>query len=230
MKDENYHSVFDVISPGTGIKSNPNTAKFIQIGKIARAILASQPDTIDVYLYESMANITYQTTSRNFALIGGILAIDLNDSGIDNTLKAAYEKGVEVLFIQKDKHKEDHTLTTTNNSWLKISKMDQNLTIKGKLGEIENVQLVISKQKQGIELTLPLEHATTSIIYQGEINETNQLQKLLTGKKINKKELPLSHLIDDKQAIMIVKTNELDKQQIEKIRALTFVKQVLSFD
>lgn len=55
MKDLRYRSVFDIIGPVMIGPSSSHTAGAARIGKIIRSIFGEQPDSVDIYLYESFA-------------------------------------------------------------------------------------------------------------------------------------------------------------------------------
>ncbi len=63
MKDLRYRSVFDIIGPVMIGPSSSHTAGAARIGKIIRSIFGEQPDSVDIYLYESFAK-TYRGRNR----------------------------------------------------------------------------------------------------------------------------------------------------------------------
>src|SRR5699024_11921926 len=71
MKDLRYRSVFDIIGPVMIGPSSSHTAGAARIGKIVRSIFGEQPDSVDIYLYESFAK-TYRGHGTDIALVGGL--------------------------------------------------------------------------------------------------------------------------------------------------------------
>lgn len=61
-----------------------------------------QPDSVDIYLYESFAK-TYRGHGTDIALVGGLLGMEPDDEQLANSLEIAYEQGMEVCFIPKVK-------------------------------------------------------------------------------------------------------------------------------
>lgn len=55
MKDLRYRSVFDIIGPVMIGQVALHTAGAARIRKIIRSIFGEQPDSVDIYLYESFA-------------------------------------------------------------------------------------------------------------------------------------------------------------------------------
>ena len=82
--------------------SSSHTAGAARIGKVVRSIFGQQPDSVDIYLYESFAK-TYRGHGTDIALVGGLLGMEPDDEQLSNSLEIAYEQGMEVCFILKVK-------------------------------------------------------------------------------------------------------------------------------
>ena len=59
MEELRFNSVFDIIGPVMIGPSSSHTAGAARIGKVVRSIFGQQPDSVDIYLYESFAK-TYR--------------------------------------------------------------------------------------------------------------------------------------------------------------------------
>ena len=71
-----------------------------ELEKVVRSIFGQQPDSVDIYLYESFAK-TYRGHGTDIALVGGLLGMEPDDEQLANSLEIAYEQGMEVCFIPK---------------------------------------------------------------------------------------------------------------------------------
>ena len=100
MEQLKYRSVFDIIGPIMIGPSSSHTAGAARIGKVVRRIFGMLPDSVDIYLYESFAK-TYRGHGTDIALVGGLLGMEPDDPRLADSLKIAYESGMEVGFIPK---------------------------------------------------------------------------------------------------------------------------------
>ena len=106
MEHLKYRSVFDIIGPVMVGPSSSHTAGAARIGKIVRTIFGEQPDSVDIFLFESFAK-TYRGHGTDIALVGGLLGMEPDDERLSDSLKIAHENGMEVLFVPK-KEKAEH--------------------------------------------------------------------------------------------------------------------------
>ena len=67
MEELRFNSVFDIIGPVMIGPSSSHTAGAARIGKVVRSIFGQQPDSVDIYLYESFAK-TYRGHGTDIAL------------------------------------------------------------------------------------------------------------------------------------------------------------------
>ena len=100
MEHLKYRSVFDIIGPVMVGPSSSHTAGAARIGKIVRTIFGEQPDSVDIFLFESFAK-TYRGHGTDIALVGGLLGMEPDDERLSDSLKIAHENGMEVLFVPK---------------------------------------------------------------------------------------------------------------------------------
>ena len=83
--------------------SSSHTAGAARIGKVVRSIFGQQPDSVDIYLYESFAK-TYRGHGTDIALVGGLLGMEPDDEQLSNSLKLPMNKEWKfVLFLKVKK-------------------------------------------------------------------------------------------------------------------------------
>ncbi len=97
MEELRFNSVFDIIGPVMIRPSSTHTAGAARIGKVVRSMFGQQPDSVDIYLYESFAK-TYRGHGTDIALVGGLLGMEPDDEQLANSLEIPYEQGMESMF------------------------------------------------------------------------------------------------------------------------------------
>ena len=100
MDQLKYKSVFDIIGPIMVGPSSSHTAGAARIGKVVRSIFGEQPDSVDIYLYESFAK-TYRGHGTDVALVGGLLGMAPDDPRLADSLKISYESQMLCLAMKK---------------------------------------------------------------------------------------------------------------------------------
>ncbi|MGX6962627.1 hypothetical protein [Vagococcus xieshaowenii] len=95
MKNKSPKSVFDIISTGAKIPTLLDVRLAINTGKWLNSIINGLPDGIDIY-----SNQTQQRLP-DFALVAGILLLDETNPTIKDAFKLAYEKKIDVGFINQ---------------------------------------------------------------------------------------------------------------------------------
>ena len=99
MEELRFNSVFDIIGPVMIGPSSSHTAGAARIGKVVRSIFGQQPDSVDIYLYESFAK-TYRGHGTDIALVGGLLGMEPDDEQLANSLEIEWKF---VLFLKVKK-------------------------------------------------------------------------------------------------------------------------------
>lgn len=92
-----FKDVFSIIGPSMIGPSSSHTAGAVRIGRVARKLVESLPQKVDIYLYGSFAE-TYQGHGTNIALVGGLLDFQTDDERIKDSLELAKQAGMEVVF------------------------------------------------------------------------------------------------------------------------------------
>ncbi|MDD2956013.1 MAG: L-serine ammonia-lyase, iron-sulfur-dependent subunit beta [Oscillospiraceae bacterium] len=90
-------NVFDIIGPVMIGPSSSHTAGAVRIGRIARALLSSEPVKARIGLYGSFAK-TYKGHGTDKALVGGILGMEPDDIRIRESLALASKQGLDYSF------------------------------------------------------------------------------------------------------------------------------------
>lgn len=81
-------SVFDMIGPVMIGPSSSHTAGVVRIGRAARRVLGSQPETAEIVFYNSFAR-TYEGHGSDRAIIAGLLDFKTDDVRIKDALDLA---------------------------------------------------------------------------------------------------------------------------------------------
>lgn len=221
MEQLNYRSVFDIIGPVMVGPSSSHTAGAARIGKVVRNIFGEQPDTVDIYLYESFAK-TYRGHGTDIALVGGLLGMDPDDSRLEDSLKLAYEAGMEVLFTPK-KEKAEHP----NMVRMVVSKGSHKLSVTGISIGGGNIQI---SEVNGFKLSLTLGTPTFIIVHQDVPGMIAKVSQLLSEASLNIGTMTVTRESKGEKAIMIIEVDERNHDILEKIRKLAHIYSASYFD
>lgn len=82
--------------------SSSHTAGVVSIGKFIYDLLGDYPEECNIVFYDSFAE-TYQGHGTDKALLGGLLGMNTDDSGIKFALEKAEEYGMQYQFEFEDK-------------------------------------------------------------------------------------------------------------------------------
>ncbi|WP_086312075.1 L-serine dehydratase, iron-sulfur-dependent, beta subunit [Enterococcus sp. 7F3_DIV0205] len=201
MENLRYKSVFDIIGPVMIGPSSSHTAGAARIGKIVRSIFGEQPDTVDIYLYESFAK-TYRGHGTDIALVGGLLNMEPDDERLADSLKIAHEREMEVLFVPL-KEKAEHP----NSVKLLVSKGDRKLSVTGISIGGGNIQI---SELNGFKISLTMGTPTFIIVHQDVPGMIAQVTNLLSDTNINIGTMTVTRESKDEKAIMIIEIDHAD--------------------
>jgi len=201
MENLRYRSVFDIIGPVMIGPSSSHTAGAARIGKIVRSIFGEQPDTVDIYLYESFAK-TYRGHGTDIALVGGLLNMEPDDERLADSLKIAHEREMEVLFVPL-KEKAEHP----NSVKLLVSKGDRKLSVTGISIGGGNIQI---SELNGFKISLTMGTPTFIIVHQDVPGMIAQVTNLLSDTNINIGTMTVTRESKDEKAIMIIEIDHAD--------------------
>ncbi|ALS35721.1 MULTISPECIES: L-serine ammonia-lyase, iron-sulfur-dependent subunit beta [Enterococcus] len=201
MENLRYRSVFDIIGPVMIGPSSSHTAGAARIGKIVRSIFGEQPETVDIYLYESFAK-TYRGHGTDIALVGGLLDMEPDDERLADSLKIAHERDMEVLFVPL-KEKAEHP----NSVKLLVSKGDRKLSVTGISIGGGNIQI---SELNGFKISLTMGTPTFIIVHQDVPGMIAKVTNLLSDTDINIGTMTVTRESKGEKAIMIIEIDHAD--------------------
>ena len=204
MKDLRYRSVFDIIGPVMIGPSSSHTAGAARIGKIVRSIFGEQPDSVDIYLYESFAK-TYRGHGTDIALVGGLLGMEPDDERLADSLKLAYEAGMEVLFVPKSE-KAEHP----NSVKMLLKKGTRKLSVTGISIGGGNIQI---SELNGFKISLSMGTPTLIVVHQDVPGMIALVTDILSRYGINIAQMTVTRENAGEKAIMII---EIDSHQCDE--------------
>ncbi|WP_086348967.1 L-serine ammonia-lyase, iron-sulfur-dependent subunit beta [Candidatus Enterococcus clewellii] len=199
MEQQRYKSVFDIIGPVMIGPSSSHTAGAARIGKIVRNIFGEQPDSVDIYLYESFAK-TYRGHGTDIALVGGLLGMEPDDPALADSLKIAHEKGMEVLFVPKNE-KAEHP----NSVKLLVSKGKRKLSVTGISIGGGNIQI---SELDGFKISLNMGVPTFIIVHQDVPGMIAKVTNCLSDMSINIGTMTVTRESKGEKAIMIIEVDQ----------------------
>ncbi|WP_443081282.1 L-serine ammonia-lyase, iron-sulfur-dependent subunit beta [Vagococcus sp.] len=194
-----YKSVFDIIGPVMIGPSSSHTAGAARIGKVVRQIFGEQPETVDLYLYESFAK-TYRGHGTDIALVGGLLDMEPDDERLSDSLKIAHEAGVEVAFIPKAE-KADHP----NSVKIVVKAGNRTLTCMGI--SIGGGAIQIS-EINGFKINLDMSTPTYITVHQDKPGVIAKVTSILSEHEINISTMTVTREAKGDKAIMIIEVDE----------------------
>lgn len=214
MEQLKYRSIFDIIGPIMVGPSSSHTAGAARIGKVVRRIFGEQPESVDIYLYESFAK-TYRGHGTDIALVGGLLGMEPDDARLADSLKLAYESGMEVCFVPK-KEKAEHP----NMVQIKVSKGTHKLTVTGISIGGGNIQI---SEVNGFKLSLSLGTPTFIIVQQDVPGMIAKITQLFSEAKVNIGTMTVTRESKGEKAIMIIETDERRDDFLAEIQKMDAV-------
>lgn len=201
MEELRFNSVFDIIGPVMIGPSSSHTAGAARIGKVVRSIFGQQPDSVDIYLYESFAK-TYRGHGTDIALVGGLLGMEPDDEQLANSLEIAYEQGMEVCFIPKSE-KADHP----NSVKIVVSSGDRKLSVTGISIGGGNIQI---SELNGFKLSLSMGTPTFIVVHQDVPGMIAKVTNILSASDINISTMTVTRESKVEKAIMIIEVDQAE--------------------
>ena len=201
MEELRFNSVFDIIGPVMIGPSSSHTAGAARIGKVVRSIFGQQPDSVDIYLYESFAK-TYRGHGTDIALVGGLLGMEPDDEQLANSLEIAYEQGMEVCFIPKSE-KADHP----NSVKIVVSSGDRKLSVTGISIGGGNIQI---SELNGFKLSLSMGTPTFIVVHQDVPGMIAKVTNILSASDINIRTMTVTRESKGEKAIMIIEVDQAE--------------------
>ncbi|SJZ37596.1 L-serine dehydratase [Pilibacter termitis] len=206
MKSIRYKSVFDIIGPVMVGPSSSHTAGAARIGKIVRSIFGEAPEKVDIHLYESFAK-TYRGHGTDIAIVGGLLGMNPDDNRLSQSLKLAYEEGIEVAFIP---HKEDRA-EHPNTARIVLEKGEKKMSATGISIGGGNIQVT---ELNGFDISLSMGTPTFIIVHQDVPGMIAKVTNILSANEINIAQMNVTRASKGDKAIMII---EVDSPRVEDV-------------
>lgn len=217
MDQLRYNSIFDIIGPVMIGPSSSHTAGAARIGKVVRSIFGEQPDSVDIYLYESFAK-TYRGHGTDIALVGGLLGMEPDDERLAKSLEIAYEQNMEVLFVPKNE-KAEHP----NSVRMVVSKGERKLSVTGISIGGGNIQI---SELNGFKLSLSMGTPTFIIVHQDVPGMIAKVTNVLSANEINIGTMTVTRESKGEKAIMII---EVDQAEVgDSLKHLTDIPHIFS--
>lgn len=194
-----YNSVFDIIGPVMIGPSSSHTAGAARIGKAARNLFGKEPTWARIHLYESFAK-TYKGHGTDFALVGGLLGYETDDTRMSKALDTAQEKGMDVEFIE-DSAGTDHP----NTARLIIGNDTDQIELVGISiggGKIEITEL------NGFVLRLSGNHPAILIMHNDRYGAIASVTEILAKHEINIGHMEVNRKDVGKEALMVIEVDQ----------------------
>ncbi|MBP1949083.1 L-serine ammonia-lyase, iron-sulfur-dependent subunit beta [Virgibacillus litoralis] len=194
-----YNSVFDIIGPVMIGPSSSHTAGAARIGKAARNLFGEEPKWARIHLYESFAK-TYKGHGTDFALVGGLLGYETDDTRMNQALDTAKEKNIDVQFIE-DSAGVDHP----NTARLIIGNDTDQIELVGISiggGKVEITEL------NGFELRLSGNHPAILIMHNDRYGAIASVTKILAKNEINIGHMEVNRKDVGKEALMVIEVDQ----------------------
>lgn len=194
-----YNSVFDIIGPVMVGPSSSHTAGAARIGKAARTLFGKEPEWVRIYLYESFAK-TYKGHGTDFALIGGLLGFDTDDTRMTASMSIAEERQIDIEFIE-DEAAVDHP----NTARLVIGNEDEQLELVGISiggGKVEITEL------NGFELRLSGNHPAILIMHNDRFGAIAAVTQVLAKHEVNIGHMEVNRKDVGKEALMVIEVDQ----------------------
>ncbi|MFD2044679.1 L-serine ammonia-lyase, iron-sulfur-dependent subunit beta [Ornithinibacillus salinisoli] len=194
-----YQSVFDIIGPVMIGPSSSHTAGAAKIGKAARNLLGKQPKWAKIYLYESFAK-TYKGHGTDFALAGGLLGFETDDTRMSKALEIAKECDLTIEFIE-----DTSAVSHPNTARLVIGNDSEQLELVGISiggGKVEITEL------NGFKLRLSGNHPAILVIHNDRFGAIASITSILAKHEINIGHMEVNRKDVGKEALMIIETDQ----------------------
>jgi L-serine dehydratase len=222
MEELRYRSVFDIIGPVMIGPSSSHTAGAARIGKIVRSIFGEQPDSVDIYLYESFAK-TYRGHGTDIALVGGLLGMEPDDERLADSLELAYNAGMEVLFVPKNE-KAEHP----NSVRMLLTKGNRKLSVTGISIGGGNIQI---SELNGFKISLSMGTPTFIIVHQDIPGIIAKVTNILSEAGTNIGTMTVTREAKGDNSIMIIEVDDPQgSETVAKLLELPHIDSVNYFD
>ncbi|WP_121639920.1 L-serine ammonia-lyase, iron-sulfur-dependent subunit beta [Virgibacillus sp. Bac330] len=194
-----YNSVFDIIGPVMIGPSSSHTAGASRIGKAAHSLFGRAPTWANIHLYESFAK-TYKGHGTDFALVGGLLGFDTDDTRMKDALKIAEERNMQIEFIE-----DSAAVSHPNTARLKIGDERDSMELVGISiggGKAEITEL------NGFELRLSGNHPAILIMHNDRFGAIASVTSVLAKHEVNIGHMEVNRRDVGKEALMVIEVDQ----------------------
>lgn len=193
-------SILEVIGPIMVGPSSSHTAGAVRLGRIARAVLGSLPETAQIELHGSFAS-TGKGHGTDKAIVAGLLNMPTFDERIRDSFELANESGMRFEFRTVDFGEN----TNPNTARLVLCAAQQQFQITGSsvgggMVEITNVQ--------GYPVSFQGEYDTLIILANDQMGTINAITSWLIEREINVAFFRVERQKRGGQAMMTVETDQ----------------------
>lgn len=213
-----FTSVFDIIGPVMIGPSSSHTAGAARIGKTARDLFGKEPTWANIRFYESFAK-TYKGHGTDFAIVGGILGFDTDDTRLDQSLEIASKKGIAVEFIE-DNGKSPHPNTARITIGDERESVEMvGISIGG--GKIEIIEI------NGFELKISGNHPALLIVHNDRFGAIASVTQTLAKNEINIGHMEVNRKDVGKEALMVIEVDQnVDEHLLHELQSAEHLIQV----
>lgn len=213
-----FTSVFDIIGPVMIGPSSSHTAGAARIGKATRDLFGKEPTWAKIRLYESFAK-TYKGHGTDFALAGGLLGFDTDDTRMSQALEIAAEKGLQIEFIE-DNGKAPHP----NTARLVVGNETESVEVAGISiggGKIEIVEI------NGFELKVSGNHPAILVVHNDRFGAIASVTQTLAKHEINIGHMEVNRKDVGKEALMVIEVDQnVGQDLLEELQRADHIIQV----
>ncbi len=218
MKTVKFTSVFDIIGPVMIGPSSSHTAGAARIGKAARDLFGKEPTWAKIRLYESFAK-TYKGHGTNFALVGGLLGFETDDTRMSEALEIAKDRNIEVEFFE-DNGKAPHP----NTARLRIGNDTESIELVGISiggGKVEIIEI------NGFELRISGNHPAILVVHNDRFGAIASVTQMLAKHEINIGHMEVNRKDVGKEALMVIEVDQnVGKELLKELEQADHIIQV----
>lgn len=204
--------ILDIMGPVMVGPSSSHTAGTARLGRVAHEILDEDATEVRFYLHPPLAS-TYRGHGSDFALVGGVLGMDVHDPRIPEAIRIAEQSGVTVEFVEED-------LGDVHPNTVRIVARGRTRTVDiagsstgGGVIEVFNIQ--------GFAARFKGDSPTILMFYRDRVGMIHEVTSILKTEGINIATLASSRKSRGRDAFMQIDVDSpLSEEAITGIRAL----------
>jgi L-serine dehydratase len=193
-----FKDVFSIIGPAMVGPSSSHTAGAVRLGRVARRLLAVQPEWADIRLYGSFAD-TYKGHGTDLALIAGLLDYEPDDPRVSGSLEEAERLGMRVT-IRPSSALVQHP----NTAMIHVGSGSQKIMIRGASIGGGNIEL---EQVNGFDVRFSGSYPTLLVFHADRTGVISDISGVLTLSGINIGYMDVDRKERNGDALTVVETD-----------------------